>query len=70
MNKLNFKEFLELSEVSTSTADVATFSLPIGGLFTRKFPQFYSVGDHGLAGPVSDLMASNTIPKNKRKKRS
>lgn len=70
MNKLTFREFLKLSEVSTSTADVATFSLPIGGMVTRKFPQFYSVGDHGLAGPVSDLVVSSTHSKNKRKKRS
>jgi hypothetical protein len=69
MSKLTFKEFLELSEVSTSTADVATFSLPIGGLVSRNFPQFYSVGDHGLGGPIRDLEVSTTDKRNRRKKR-
>lgn len=60
----SFKKWLHLNEVGTGTDSVAHFSLPIGGgnLITRKFPQFYSVGDYGFGGPIQDL-----IPTKKRR---
>ena len=68
MDKLTFKKWLQLDEVGTSTGDVAHFSLPIGGMVTRNFPQFYSVGDHGLGGPVLNLTDTDYIVKPKRRK--
>lgn len=59
-----------MDEIATSTADVAHFSLPIGaGMVTRKFPQFFSVGQYGLAGPMQQLTDTDYIrPKKKRRK--
>jgi hypothetical protein len=68
---IGFKKWLQMDEVSTSTADVAHFSLPIGaGMIGRKFPQFFSVGQHGLGGPVQQLTDTDYVQPKKRKKRS
>ena len=66
MDRYTFKKWLKLREVSTSTGDVAHYSLPIGGMVGRSFPQFYGVGDHGLAGPLQDLIAP--VHKKRRRK--
>jgi hypothetical protein len=65
-----FKYWLKIDEVSTSTADVATFASPIGaGMIGRKFPQFYSVADHGFGGPIQHLTDTDYVsPKRKRKR--
>ena len=66
-----FKYWLKIDEVSTSTADVATFASPIGaGMIGRKFPQFYSVADYGLAGPIQHLTDTDYVKSNKRRKRA
>lgn len=67
---ISFKKWLRMDEIATSTADVAHFSLPIGaGMVTRKFPQFFSVGQYGLAGPMQQLTDTDYIrPKKKRRK--
>lgn len=68
---IGFKKWLQMDEVSTSTADVAYFSLPIGaGMVGRTFPQFFSVGQYGLAGPVQQLTDTDYVKPKKRKKRS
>ena len=69
MDKLTFKKWLQLDEVGTSTGDVAHFSLPIGGMVTRNFPQFFSVEDHGLGGPVHNLLGTDYLPKRKKNPR-
>ncbi len=64
-----FKKWLQMDEVATSTADVAHFALPIGGMVTRNFPQFFSVGQYGLAGPIQQLTDTDYVkPKKKRRK--
>ena len=64
-----FKKWLKIDEVSTSTADVAHFSLPIGaGMVTRTFPQFFNVEDYGLAGPVQHLTNTDFVKPKKRRK--
>ena len=59
-----------MDEVSTSTADVAHFSLPIGaGMVTRKFPQFFSVGQYGLAGPMQQLTDTDYVGLKKKRRK-
>ena len=66
---ISFKKWLQIDEVATSTADVAHFSLPIGaGMVTRRFPQFFSVGQYGLAGPMQQLTDTDYIKPRRRKK--
>jgi hypothetical protein len=63
-----FKDWL--NEVSTSTADVAHFSLPIGaGMVTRNFPQFFNVKDYGFGGPIQHLTSTDYIPEKRKKHR-
>jgi len=69
MSELFFKKWLQLDEVGTSTGDVAHFSLPIGGMVTRNFPQFFDVGNHGLGGPVQNLLDTDYLPKREKNRR-
>jgi hypothetical protein len=65
-----FKYWLKIDEVSTGTADIATFALPIGaGMIGRKFPQFFNVGQYGLGGPIQQLTSTDYVkPKRKHRK--
>lgn len=66
-----FKKWLQIDEVATSTADVAHFSLPISaGMIGRTFPQFFSVGQHGLGGPVQQLTDTDYVKPKRKKRRS
>jgi len=37
---MNFKKWLKLDEVGTSTSAVAVFARPVGGIHTRTWPPF------------------------------
>jgi len=64
-----FKKWLQVDEVATSTADVAHFAMPIGaGMITRKFPQFFSVGQYGFGGPLQQLTDTDYVKPKKKKK--
>jgi len=66
---IGFKKWLQMDEVSTSTADVAHFAMPIGaGMVTRTFPQFFSVGQYGLGGPLQQLTDTDYVKPKKKKK--
>jgi hypothetical protein len=42
---MKFKQWLNLQEVGTSTGDVASFKLPMGGMVTRTCPTLITVDD-------------------------